>query len=166
MKSMKKLLMILTVVISSCYTPNKANKELKKAYDNYPEQVAEFTRDKFPCKETGIDTIISTEYDFIEIKCPDSSQQSQVIDTIFLTKPTKPKTYIIYKDKFVAIPSTTKVITKIVRDSSCDVLLNKSVMDAKLSKEKCDRKGDYINWLLIAFCLSFIANILFITTKR
>lgn len=166
MKSMKKLLMILMVVISSCYTPNKANKELKKAYENYPEAVATFARDKFPCKETGVDTVISTEYDFIEIKCPDSSEQSQVIDTIFLTKPTKPKTYIIYKDKFIAIPSTTKVITKVVRDSTCEILLNKSVMDAKYSKEKCDRRGDYINWLLVAFCLSFIVNILFITTKR
>ena len=164
MKSMKKLLMILMVVISSCYTPNKANKELKKAYENYPEAVASFARDKFPCKETTTDSVVNTEYDFIEIKCPDSS--SQVIDTIFLTKPTKPKTYIIYKDKFVAIPSTTKIITKVVRDSTCEILLNKSVMDAKYSKEKCDRRGDYINWLLIAFCLSFIANILFISTKR
>lgn len=165
MKSMKKLLMMLMVVISSCYTPNKANKELKKAYDNYPEQVADFTRNKFPCNFVT-DTVMNTEYDFIEIKCADSLQQSQVIDTIFLTKPTKPKTYIIYKDKFIAIPSTTKVITKVVRDSTCEILLNKSVMDVKYSKEKCDRRGDYINWLLIAFCLSFIANILFITTKR
>ena len=166
MKSMKKLLMILTVLISSCYTPNKANKELKKAYKNYPEEVAQFTRDKFPCKETGVDTIVRTEYDFIEIKCPDSLENGQVIDTIYLTKPTKPKTYIIYKDKFVAIPSTTKIITKLVRDSTCEILLNKSVMDGRYSKEKCDRRGDYINWLLIAFCLSFIANILFITTKK
>jgi len=165
MKSMKKLLMMLMVVISSCYTPNKANKELKKAYDNYPEQVAEFTRNKFPCNFVT-DTVMNTEYDFIEIKCPDSLQQSQVIDTIYLTKPTKPKTYIIYKDKFVAITSTTKILTKYVKDSTCDILLNKSVMDAKLSKEKCDRRGDYINWLRIAFYLSFIANILFITTKR
>jgi hypothetical protein len=161
---MKKLLMILTVLISSCYTSNKANKDLNKAYENYPETVATFARDKFPCKETTIDSIIKTEYDFIEIKCPDTS--SQVIDTLYLTKPIKPKSYIIYKDKFVAIPSTTKIITKYIKDSSCEILLNKSVMDAKLSKEKCDRKGDYINWLLIAFCLSFIANILFITTKK
>lgn len=165
MKSMKRLLMIMTVLISSCYTPNKANKELKKAYENYPEQVAEFTRNKFPCNFVT-DTVMNTEYDFIEIKCPDSLQQSQVIDTIYLTKPTKPKTYIIYKNKFVAIPSTTKIVTKYIKDSTCEILLNKSVMDAKYSKEKCDRRGDYINWLLIAFCLSFIANILFITTKR
>lgn len=165
MKSMKRLLMMLMVVISSCYSPNKANKELKKAYDNYPEQVAEFTRNKFPCNFVT-DTVMNTEYDFIEIKCPDSLQQSQITDTIYLTKPTKPKTYIIYKKKFVAIPSTTKIVTKYVKDSTCEILLNKSVMDAKYSKEKCDRRGDYINWLLIAFCLSFIANILFITTKR
>jgi len=152
------------VLISSCYTPNKVNKELRKAYDNYPEQVAQFTRDKFPCKETGIDSVVNTEYDFIEIKCPESSQQA--IDTLYLTKQTKPKTYIIYKDKFVAIPSTTKIITKYIKDSSCEILLNKSVMDAKLSKEKCERKSDYINWLLVAFCLSFIVNILFMTTKR
>jgi len=164
MKSMKKLLMILTVLISSCYTSNKANKDLNKAYENYPEAVATFARDKFPCKETGIDSIIRTEYDFIEIKCPDSS--SQVIDTLYLTKPIKPKSYIIYKDKFVAIPSTTKIITKYIKDSTCEILLNKSVMDAKLSKEKCERRGDYINWLLVAFFLSFIVNVLFITTKR
>ena len=106
MKFMKKLLMIVvTIMMSSCYSSNKADKQINKAYENYPETVAAFARDKFPCKETGVDTVISTEYDFIEIKCPDSSEQSQVIDTIYLTKPTKPKTYIIYKDKFVEIKS-------------------------------------------------------------
>ena len=129
---MKKLLMILTVLISSCYSSNKANKDLNKAYENYPKAVATFARDKFPCKETTIDSVVKTEYDFIEIKCPESSEQ--VIDTLYLTKPTKPKSYIIYKDKFVAIPSTTKIITKYIKDSSCDILLNKSVMDAKFAR--------------------------------
>ena len=164
---MKRLLMIvLTIMMSSCYTSNKANKDINKAYENYPETVAAFARDKFPCKETGIDSIVKTEYDFIEIKCPDQAEQSQVIDTIYLTKQTKPKTYIVYKDKFVAIPSTTKIITKVVRDSSCEILLKKSVEGQQILVRKNEKQAEWIKWLLILLAASFIGNLLFAFNKR
>ena len=164
---MKKLLMIVvTIMMSSCYTSNKANKDINKAYENYPETVAAFARDKFPCKETDTDSIIKTEYDFIEIKCPDQNEQSQVIDTIYLTKHSKPKTYIVYKDKFVAIPSTTKIITKVVRDSSCEILLKKSVEGQQILVRKNEKQADWIKWLLILLAVSFIGNILFAFNKR
>ena len=159
-------MIVLTIMMSSCYTSNKANKDINKAYENYPETVAAFARDKFPCKETGIDSIVKTEYDFIEIKCPDQAEQSQVIDTIYLTKLSKPKTYIVYKDKFVAIPSTTKIITKVVRDSSCEILLKKSVEGQQILVRKNEKQADWIKWLLILLAASFIGNILFAFNKR
>ena len=164
---MKRLLMIaVTIMMSSCYTSNKANKEINKAYENYPETVAAFARDKFPCKETNIDSTVKTEYDFIEIKCPDQAEPVQVIDTLYLTKPSMPKTYIMYKDKFVAIPSTTKIITKIVKDSSCEILLKKSVESQQNYVRKNEKQADWIKWLLILLALSFIGNILFAFNKR
>jgi hypothetical protein len=153
-------------MISGCYTSKKADKDINKAYENYPETVAVFARDKFPCKETGIDSVTKVEYDFIEIKCPDLPEQSQVIDTIYLTKQTKPKTYIVYKDKFVAIPSTTKIITKVVRDSSCEILLKKSVEGQQILVRKNEKQSDWIKWLLILLAASFIGNILFAFNKR
>lgn len=148
-------------MMSSCYTANKAEKDINKAYENYPETVAAFARDKFPCKETGIDTIVKTEYDFIEVRCPDQPEPTQVIDTLYLTKPSRPKTYILYKDKFVGIPTTTKVITKIVRDSSCEILLKKSGGQLQKYVDKSEKQSDWIKWLLIALGISFIGNILF-----
>lgn len=167
MKYMKKLLMIVvTIMMSSCYTSNKANKDINKAYENYPETVASFAHDKFPCKESSIDSIVKTEYQYIEIKCPDQTEHSQVIDTLYLTKPSMPKTYIMYKDKFVAIPSTTKIITKVVRDSSCEILLKKSVEGQQILVRKNEKKADWIKWLLILLAASFIGNILFAFNKR
>jgi len=164
---MKKLLMIaVTIMMSSCYTSKMAKKDINKAYENHPETVAAFAHDKFPCKETAIDSIIKTEYQYIEIKCPDQAEQSQVIDTIYLTKPSMPKTYIMYKDKFVAIPSTTKTITKIVRDSSCEILLRKNVESSTLLVSKIGKQADWIKWLLILLAISFIGNILFAFNKR
>lgn len=162
---MKRLLMIM-LMISGCYSSKKADKDINKAYENYPETVAAFARDKFPCKETSTDSTIRTEYDFIEIKCPDQKEQTQVIDTLYLTKPSRPKTYIVYKDKFVAIPSTTKTITKIVRDSSCEILLKKSVEGQQILVRKNEKQSDWIKWLLILLAASFIGNILFAFNKR
>lgn len=162
---MKKLLMIM-LMISGCYSSNKANKDISKAYENYPENVAAFARDKFPCKESGIDSVTKIEYDFIEVKCPDQPEQSQVIDTIYLTKQSKPKTYILYKDKFVAIPTTTKIVTKIVRDSSCELLLSKSVADVQKYVHKNEKQSDWIKWLLIMLAVSIFGNILFTFNKR
>lgn len=63
---MKKLLMILlvTTMMNSCYTSNKANKDIKKAFINYPELVAKKTSEWFPCdiqilKVDSIDNIKS-----------------------------------------------------------------------------------------------------------
>ena len=165
MKFMKRLLMMV-LMISGCYTSNKANKDINKAYDNYPETVAAFARDKFPCKETNIDSAVKVEYDFIEIKCPDQAEPVQVIDTLYLTKPSRPKTYIVYKDKFVAIPTTTKTITKIVRDSSCEILLKKSVDGQQILVRKNEKQAEWIKWLLILLAVSFIGNILFAFNKR
>jgi len=156
----------VTIMMSSCYTSNKANKDINKAYENYPETVAAFTRDKFPCKETDVDSVVKTEYDFIEIKCPDQAEPVQVIDTLYLTKPARPKTYIVYKNKFVAIPTTTKIITKIVRDSSCEILLKKSVETQQNYVRKNEKQADWIKWLLILLGISIISNILFAFNKR
>lgn len=164
---MRKLLTIaLLIMMSSCYTSNKANKDINKAYENYPEAVAAFARDKFPCKETDVDSTVKVEYDFIEIKCPQQPEPVEVIDTLYLTKPSKPKTYIVYKDKFVAIPSTTKTITKIVRDSSCEILLKKSVEGQQILVRKNEKQADWIKWLLILLAASFIGNLLFAFNKR
>jgi hypothetical protein len=153
-------------MMTSCYTTNKANKDINKAYENYPETVAAFARDKFPCKETDVDSTVKIEYDFIEIKCPEQAEPVEVIDTLYLTKPSRPKTYIVYKNKFVAIPSTTKTITKIVRDSSCEILLKKSVEGQQILVRKNEKQADWIKWLLILLGISIIGNILFAYNKR
>jgi hypothetical protein len=66
----------------------------------------------------------------------------------------------------VAIPSTTKTITKIVRDSSCEILLKKSVEGQQIYIRKNEKQADWIKWLLILLGISIIGNILFAFNKR
>ena len=65
---MKYLSIILLFGLYACYSPGKA---IQKAYDNAPEKVAEFTRDKFPCAELSADTTVIYRDSVVMIECPD-----------------------------------------------------------------------------------------------
>ena len=160
---MTKLLSLLltAILINSCTSP--ANK-LSKAYNADPVAVAKFCRDKFPCNDIAIDTVIKTEYDFIEVKCPNDTITNT--DTLYIPIKYKPQSFIIKKTRFIASPVITKTITKIIRDSSCEILLNKSVENQQKYVRKNEKQADWIKWLLILLFASILLNLLFITNKR
>lgn len=162
--------MMIMLMINGCYSPNKANKAIEKAYDNYPEILAKAARDKFPCITMPVDSFTKTEYDFIEIKCPDVSSAVAKPDTLFIHENTKPKTYIVYKNRFIATPQTTKTIVKTIKDSAEIASYQYKINNAqKLSSkltDKLDNKSNWIKWLLIILSISIIGNILFMTNKR
>ena len=165
MNYMMKLLSLLSIVIliSSCTTPAK---KLQKAYNNDPVAVAKFCRDKFPCLQIANDTIINTEYQYLEVKCDNDTITNT--DTLFITG--KPKTYTITKTKFIATPSKTITITRLIKDSAevnvLEMRLNECSENSVEVRNKLDRKNDWIKWLLIILCASLLLNVLFISNKK
>ena len=172
---MKKYLTIiqtilLTISLFGCYTPNKSQKALNKAYNHFPSELATFTRDKFPCIVTDADTVYQydTSYDFIEVLCPD--QQDQGNDTTYLTKNVKS---VLQKTKYktIGLPEKTKTITIVqkVEDSAKILIMatdNKNCAD-KVQKltDKITSKNKWIISFLILFLISLIFNLLQFTGR-
>ena len=147
---------LLTISFFGCYTPQRANKALNKAYNKQPREVAAFTRDKFPCIETSVDTIyqFDTSYDFIEVECPD--QPVKVKDTIYLTKNGKTKIVQTTKERTIALPQKTVTIIKKIEDSAKVAVLtidNKNCADKVQKLYNKITKRNYLSFILIILLL-------------
>jgi hypothetical protein len=161
MKKMKMKMnkyLLLALCLGSCYTPNKANKELNKANNKYPQLVAKFTREKFPCITKSADTLTTTDtlYQYVDVQCPDTTSQT---DTIYLDK-VKTKTI----KKLVAIPQQTRIINHYIEDSAKIKVMayENEQCDTKLKKE-ADKAETRLKWsmrLLIALIISMLLNII------
>lgn len=157
--------MMTTILISGCCAPLK---HLNKAYTKDPAAVAKFTRDKFPCTDGVSDTVIKTEYSYVEVKCDNDTVTKT--DTLFIKNDTKPKTYTITKTKFIATPKEVMVVTKYIKDSAEAVSLGFQLDEAKQKNtklyDKLVTKVNWINWLVILLAISGFLNLLFITNKK
>jgi hypothetical protein len=152
------------MLMSSCYTPNKALKDLKKANNKYPDIASNFLRLKYPCIFSK-DTIVinDTSYEFIEIQCPEDTK----IDTVSILnnpKVDKSRPYKIFK---VYSPIKTKIIK--VEDSSKIFNLSEELLQCLVDKKelssKLDKKKRYSNYFLFGLILSVILNALLIYKK-
>lgn len=166
MMKMKMIKYILIVcVLGSCYTSNKAKKQLNKANDKFPDVVAKFTRDQYPCIDKKIDTAysIDTLYQYINVECP---PLFPTIDTFY-------KTNTLYKNRIVkqlvAIPQRTITITKSIEDSAKIKLMaseNKMCSDKLVKAEnKIERLRNWVKWLFIILIISILLNALLITKR-
>lgn len=112
---MKHLLLILIISgFFSCskYTEQLAEKDLTKAYVNYPVKTAEKTRGWFPCITKQSDTVLVTKDSTVYIDCPD-------LPTI-IHEPGSTDTIIVHNIVKVPVnlPVRTQVITKYIEDSA------------------------------------------------
>lgn len=161
---MKNSLLLLLICLGSCYTPKKANKDLNKANDKYPTEVAKFTRQHFPCITT--DSLYNTDtlYKYLSVICP---PDTSLTDTIYLDKIVN-KTNI--KTRTIAIPSKTITITKRVEDSAQIKIIQSQLTIANQNLEKyrtsMEKKSEWIKWLLIALIVSLIANFILLYTRK
>lgn len=144
---------IILLLLLGCNTEKKLNKINAK----HPEVIAKFARDHYPCAKSSIDTITNIEYDFIEIKC-DTIITPGDKDTIVVHG--KPKTYVVHDTQTIALPSTIKVVTKVIRDSSCEVLLTKCKSELQSEIKKHDKDAYWIKWLLILLAASIILHLI------
>lgn len=145
-----KLLFVL-VIFSSCYNAHKAQKQVYKALDKYPEIVAITARRSFPCYEVKIDTITNDK--LIYIDCPSAIHDSVIIkghDTIKLNY-----------TKYVKVPYTLPQITivKSIEDSAKIKILQEQIYKLTTNENilnyRIIHKNKVIKWLIIfVVCLS------------
>jgi hypothetical protein len=159
MKQNKAILSILLLILlSSCHTAKNALNKVKKADLYHPEIVAEWTRNKYPCKVADSIVKIDTSYDFVEIQCPEIN--GPVNDTIYLTKYVKSVIDKSKPYKVVEIKTVTKEIVRDVIDSACYKEVDVYIQDNKKLGEKISTKNDWIIWLLILLFVSLLVNFL------
>jgi hypothetical protein len=158
--------LIILILFASCYTPNKAIKDARKALDKHPAWVLSIFRNQFPCIVTGADTIYQVHDTIIEIPCPTEVVHESKIDTI---------KGIIVQTKIVKVPVRVqlpgRVITKYIEDSSKlkelalqlyryeqDILAK----DKRIEKleNKIERRNKLIWWLIAAFLISLALNLI------
>jgi len=160
---MKYLIPVLILIMTLSCNPSK---KLDKLNKNNPELLANFCRDTFPCITTKIDTVTNIEYEFVEIQCPGYENVKK--DTIWVTKN---KTNFIKGPAVVVTQHHTNTITKIIKDSaairSCELELiscNNKCNDLLTKNVKLQNKVTSLNrwlmWLIVAFLLTIIANLL------
>jgi hypothetical protein len=151
--------MIIAVLLNSCYTPFKAQKDINKAYNHHPDVVAKFAQKEFPCIETSENIIHDTSYDFIEILCPNDT--TKVFDTVILTKIVKQK---VNGTKIVKIPSETITIYRFIKDSAelkiSEMRLQACSENGHKLQKNCDKNKEWIKWLLVIIAVLCLSHVL------
>jgi len=157
-----KYLIPALIILISCNPSQK----LDKLNAKHPQLLAKFCMDTFPCVTSKIDTVTRVEYDFLEIQCP--GVEDYHIDTVWLNN-NKNKTI-----KGPAVLVTQKqynTITKVIKDSaairsceleliSCNNKCNDLLEQNRKLQNKVTTKNRWIMWLIIAFLLTLIGNII------
>jgi len=177
MKNFLKILLIL--MISGCYSTQRAEKQLNKAQVNFPEVVAKKSAIWYPCTYK----VITDSFNLIKWKFQiDSIIKTDTIilheitlkecDGLEAIKKANDKLKTDINNKNVLISNLTRLInqvpmvykTVIVKDSAASYVLETNLKDkvTELSKSKDDRtKGMRITILLIiALAISLLINLL------
>jgi Ca2+/H+ antiporter len=133
-------LLLIIVSHSGCYSSKKASKQMDKAISKYPVLAAEKTRDRFPCTDGKIDTVVTTNYELLEVECPGDT--TLILDTVTnevirtIIKPGK----TVYKE------SPVKTITRTVKvEDSAKVYLAQADRDHAI-KERDEYKRSAKKW--------------------
>jgi len=158
---MRYLIPVLILLISC-----NPSKKLDKLNAKHPELLAKFCMDTFPCVTNKIDTVTKLEYDFVEIQCP--GVEDYHIDTVWLNNN---KTQIIDGPTVIVRQNKTNTIIKTIKDSAairlcelelitCNNKCNDLLEQNRKLQNKVTAKNRWIMWLIIAFLLSIIGNLI------
>ena len=123
---MGKYLLII-ILLSSCYTQQKAVRNVHRAIINYPDTTQRILRNWRPCITTAADTVtrVDSIVDIISVQCPDEVRT--ITDTI--TGETKTVRYPVFvKAEALRINHRTTVTIRI-----------KDMADVKAAEEERDK---------------------------
>lgn len=161
---MKYILIIL--LFASCNATKQAAKHLNKAFKKDRVYVAKATRDSFPCIELlRTDTALVVLDSVVYVECPDYSNVVNKVthDTSFIKGVNKTIRVPVY------IPVQTKIITKYFEDSAKIFIAQKETAKANVEtekyKNKSQRRGNFITWLIVAILALIATTILLIRSK-
>ena len=148
------LLFIAAALFSGCMTPQRAERKLEKLLQKQPMEVAEFTRDKFPCitthetKDTTffkIDSVVS----YVEVPC------SQTFAANKFYEPT-PRANVVYVKVPIKTASSKEIIhDKIYKEDSSKIFIaNKIAAKANEDLKAMESSRNFWRkWALIASAL-------------
>ena len=115
-----RIVYLLTILLLvGCLSPKKAERQLAKINDKYPEKVSGMCADSFVVSKT--DTLVTLEYDWIELE----SDTTTMIDTIA----------VVHNDvhyKYIHIPAKTITITKYEENTA-------RVKELSIKLDNCDK---------------------------
>ncbi|CAB5217938.1 hypothetical protein UFOVP208_30 [uncultured Caudovirales phage] len=148
---------LLCVVLSSCYTSQKANKQLNKAQLNYPELVAKKSAEWYPCKTGKVISDSSDLNRWIEQINTIDTVYKTLADTVIISSDC-PKALIKYKYLLKKLPSIhdTIIIESTAKESALQLQLDEKI-------KECDKvKSHYISsiWFIVVALLLLIISIL------
>lgn len=152
-------IVIITALLSSCYTQKKATDQVNKANDNFPEIVAKLARDKYPCTDLlKPDTAVIFKDTVIYVDCPDTAT---IANSPFEVIRTDTVNKVITKTIRVPVhlPIQVQTITKWYEDSAklklAGIQINtlQKDNDRLAAKLKARTKWMWI-FLVIAICLT------------
>jgi hypothetical protein len=161
-----KFKILLLAILIGCNTPRMAEKKIQSAYKHHPEVVAKFLNDSLPCVTSRIDTIQTTELEYITLKCPDWFDMP--MDTQWLTfsktQLIEGSSVIAYEKKYVTIEKSIKDSSEVMKYKlqlkSCVDQLNKAKDDNQKLTKKVHAKNIWLMWLVIALLVSIIVNLI------
>jgi len=148
---------LLCVLLFSCYTSQKANKQLNKAQLNYPELVAKKSAEWYPCKTGKIISDSSELNRWIEQINTIDTVYKTLADTLIISNDC-PKALIKYKYLLKKLPSIhdTIIIESTAKQSALQLQL-----EAK-TKELDNVKSHYIGsiWTIVISLVLLIISLL------
>lgn len=128
--------------LTGCYTAKKAEQQVNKANDKYPDVVAKLARDKYPCTDLlKPDTAVLYRDTTVYIDCPDS------IPTTFevVRRDTVNNTVVKTVRVPVTLPVKTVYIDRWFEDSAKLKLMASQVASVQKENQKLQAKNDTLS---------------------
>ena len=127
---------------TGCYTSKKAEQQVNKANDKFPDVVAKLARDKYPCTDLlKPDTAILYKDTTVYIDCPDSIPATFEV----IRRDTVNNTVVRTVRVPVTFPVKTVYIDRWYEDSAKLKLMASQVASVQKENEKLQAKNDTLS---------------------
>lgn len=153
---MRFLMMGPILLLISCSAAKRGERQIDKGIKNNKEYFAQQCAVNYPVVIGAADTVIKTEFDFLEILCPGQDTITQR-DTIYQLKPQT--SYLIQRPTIVRTEDKIKYITVRVKDSACGYLLADAQKNYEVIKYHSAKQNKWLIWLIVFLVLSLFGNL-------
>ena len=153
---MKYLMMAMMLLLISCNTAKKGERQIDKGIKNNRPYFAYQCATNYPVLYSEPDTVVKTEYDFLEILCPGMETITER-DTIYQLRPQT--SYLIQRPTMVRTEDKIKYITVKIKDSACGYLLADTNKNYEVIKYHAGKLSKWNIWLLVLLVLSLFGNL-------